>query len=365
VIGSRLPRVIVGEAELTTFAHYVAGLDLLMSALALLLLWSRRRSILDLWLMIAICARVLALVTPALLISSRYTLGVYGIRLYLIVSAVAVLIALLWQTGSLYAQLVRSHMTLLHERNNKMLKLEAMAASIDHELKQPLAAIATNGNAALRFLGRERPDLEEAQVGLERIVSDSHRMGAILTNIRRLFSRADVSTHPVDLNKIVRRALDFLHEDLTKHRINTRVDLLAEMPQVLGNDTQLEEVLINLISNAIQAMDMSADRIRMLQISTELRDRETIAISVADTGPGIDSSTLSSLFEPFTTSKPKGTGLGLALSRMIVESHNGEISASNIGGGAKFEITLPAEKAKRSRMDAFEAIKVQGDVNSI
>ena len=282
-----LPRVIVGEAELTNFAHYAAGLDLLMSVLGLLLLWSHRSSILDLWLMIAVCASILALVTPALLISSRYTLGVYGIRVYLIVSAVAVLIALLWQTGSLYAQLVRSNMMLLHERNNKMLRLEAMAASIAHELRQPLAAIVANGNAALRFLGRERPDLDEAQAGLERMVSDSHRMSDILTNICRLFTRAEVNTHQLDLNKVVRQVVDLLHEDLTKHKINTRVDLLAEMPQVLGNNTQLEEVLINLINNAIQAMDMSADRNRMLRISTELRDRETIAISVADTGPGI------------------------------------------------------------------------------
>jgi signal transduction histidine kinase len=339
-----LPRVIVGEAELTNFAHYIAGLDLLMSALALLLLWSRRRSILDLWLMIAVCARILALVTPALLISSRYTLGVYGIRLYLIVSAVAVLVALLWQTGSLYAQLVRSHMIVLHERNNKMLKLEAMAASIDHELKQPLAAIATNGNAALRFLGRERPDIEEAQAGLQRIVSDSHRAGDILTNIRRLFSRADVGTHQVDLNKLVRRVLDLLQEDLTKHRINTRIELLAEIPQILGNNTQLEEVVINLVNNAIQAMDMSTDGSRMVRISTELGDGETVSISVADTGPGIESSKISSIFEPFTTSKPNGTGLGLALSRMIVESHNGEISVSNTERGAKFEVRLPIER---------------------
>jgi signal transduction histidine kinase len=363
--GKVIPPLIAGEAGLTGFTHVVAGFDLLTSVIALLILWSRRRSTLDLWLMIAVWARILALVTPALLVSSRYALGVYGLRLYLIVSALAVPIALLWQTGSLYAQVIRSNMMLLHERNNKLLKIEAMAASIAHELKQPMAAIAINGSAALRFLGREKPDLEEVREAVARMVGDSHRLDDILTQIRRLFSRADVKMQLVDLNNVVRQVLRLLGGELARHKISARVDFQTETPRVFGNDTQLEEVLINVIQNAIQAMEMITDRGRILRISTELRDHQTVVLSVADTGPGIDSNKMSSIFDPFITSKQNGTGLGLALSRMIIEGHNGEISVSNSDRGAKFDITLPTERANRPRAEVFEATKLQSDLNSI
>lgn len=351
-----VPPLIVDGGGLTGFARIVAGFDLSMSVFALLFLLSRRTSTLDLWLMIAICASILALVTPAMLVSSRYALGIYGLRLYLIVSAVAVPWALLWHTGSLYAQVVRSNMMLLHERNNKLLKIEAMAASIGHELKQPMAAIALNGGAALRFLRRETPDLDEVGKALMRMMDDNERLDNILTNIRRLFSRAEVKMQLIDLNTVARRVLRLLEDELAKHRITTRVDFDAEIPRVSGNSTQLEEVLINLVQNAIQAMEMIAGRGRMLRIGTELRENRMIVLSVADTGPGIDPKKMSSIFDPFTTSKATGTGLGLALSRMIIEDHNGEISAFNSDRGAVFEITLPAEGAERSRAKAMEEL---------
>jgi signal transduction histidine kinase len=363
--GKVLPPLITGEAGLTSFAHVVAGFTLLISVLALLLLLSHRSSTLDLWLMIAICASILALVTPALLVSSRYALGVYGIRLYLIVSAIAVPMALLWHTGTLYAQVIRSNMMLLHERNNKLLKIEAMAGSIAHELKQPMAAIALNGSAALRFLGREKPDLEEVRDAVKRMIGDSDRLDDMLTHIRRLFSRGEVKMQSVDLNNVVRRVLRLLEDELTKHRISARADFQTEVLRILGNSTQLEEVLINLIQNAIQAMEMITGRVRMLRISTELRQNQTVLLSVADTGPGIDSNKMSSIFDPFTTSKPTGTGLGLALSRMIIEGHGGEISVSSGDHGAKFEITLPTERANRPRAEIFEATKLQSDLDSI
>jgi signal transduction histidine kinase len=152
----------------------------------------------------------------------------------------------------------------------------------------------------------------------------------------------------VDVNAVVRRVLRLLEDELAKHRISARVDLETEVPRIFGHSTQSEEVLINLVQNAIQAMEMITDRGRMLRIGTELRENQTVVVSVAGTGPGIEPNKMSRIFDPFTTSKPTGTGLGLALSRMIIEGHNGEISVSNGVPGAQFEITLPVEKRDSS-----------------
>jgi signal transduction histidine kinase len=234
---------------------------------------------------------------------------------------------------------------LQRERNNKLMTLEAMAGSIAHEIRQPLAAIATNGIAALRFVRRSPPDLEEVQSALNRMVSGSHRASDVLESVRTLFKRADLEPHPVDLNDIARTALHALSEELTNHGITTRTELAPELPLVPGHSGQLQEVILNLVQNAIDAMDSVSSQTRVLRVSTESHGSETIAVSVQDSGPGIDPEKISTIFDAFVTTKSHGMGLGLAICQMIVGRHEGKLSASPAEPrGSVFRVLLPVGK---------------------
>jgi C4-dicarboxylate-specific signal transduction histidine kinase len=233
-------------------------------------------------------------------------------------------------------------MMLQRERNNKLMNLEAMAASISHEVKQPLAAIVMRGGAALRFLGRERPDLDEARLALKGIINEGRRASQIFDNLRVLFGKTGRAHEPIDVNEVTREALRTLRSDLMDHDITTRAELASELPLVMGHRGQLQEVIVNLVHNAIEAMDTVKDNPRVLQVTTEQHDGKII-LAVEDSGPGIDPQKLESIFEAFVTTKPNGMGLGLAICRMIVEQHGGELFASPAHSrGSVFRIVLPA-----------------------
>jgi signal transduction histidine kinase len=232
------------------------------------------------------------------------------------------------------------------ERENKLMNLEAMAASIGHEVRQPLSGIASNGNAALRFLAQVPPNLEEAQSALNRIVRDSHRASQVFDNIRALFGTSDRGQEQIDVNELVRGALQILGEELTAHAVTTRVDLTSQMPPISGHKGQLQEVFINLIHNAIEAMDAVEDGRRALQVRTEHDGSNSITVAVEDSGPGISSAQLESIFNAFVTTKPQGMGLGLAICRMIIERHDGRLSAAPAHPhGSVFRVVLPAAKS--------------------
>jgi signal transduction histidine kinase len=244
------------------------------------------------------------------------------------------------------AHLARSNMMLQRERNNKLMNLEAMAASISHEVRQPLAAIATNGGAAKRFLRHAPPDLEEALSALDRIVVASHRATQVFDNIRALFGSAEQRHEAIDVNEMVRVALRALRGELDEHEVATRTELTSGLPLVMGHRGQLQEVILNLARNAIEAMDAIEDRSRVLQFKTEHDDRDAIAVALQDTGPGIDPEKLDAIFDAFVTTKPKGMGLGLAICRMIIDRHNGQLTASSDGkSGALFRFVLPIKSA--------------------
>jgi signal transduction histidine kinase len=238
-------------------------------------------------------------------------------------------------------ELGRSIAALQRERSNKLMNLEAMAASIGHEVRQPLAGIATNGSAALRFLGHAPPDLDEVRDALDRMVKDSHRASQVFDNIRALFGRADQKHEPIDVNDLVRDVLHALHEELLN--VTTQAALTSELPPVLGHRGQLQEVLVNLVRNAIEAMDSVKSGPRVLQVSAERHGDNAVIVAVEDSGPGIDPTQLESIFDAFITTKAHGMGLGLALCRMIIERHAGHLSvASAHPRGAVFRVVLPA-----------------------
>ena len=231
------------------------------------------------------------------------------------------------------------------ERENKLMNLEAMAASIGHEVRQPLSGIASNGSAALRFLAQAPPNLEEARSALNRMVRDSHRASEVFDNIRALYRTSDRGREPIDINELASGVLQVLGEELEAHGITARADLASRLPPVSAHKGQLQEVLINLIHNAIDAMGAIEEDRRLLQVRTERDGANSIVVAVEDSGPGIDPKQLDSIFSAFVTTKPNGMGLGLAICRMIIERHDGRLSAVPAHPrGSIFRVVLPAER---------------------
>jgi signal transduction histidine kinase len=239
-------------------------------------------------------------------------------------------------------QLGSSVMELQRERNNKLMNLEAMAASISHEVRQPLTSIVANSRAAQRFLGHSPPNVEEALPALNRIIGDSHRASQVFDNIRALFGKADEGHEPINANELIRDVVTGFQGDLEQHEITARVKLQEDLPKIVAHKGQLHQVLINLVRNAIEAMQADKNDHRALQVSSERHDGDKIILSIEDSGPGIDPKHAENIFEAFVTTKSHGMGVGLALCRMIIERHSGELSVSPAQPhGSIFRIALP------------------------
>jgi len=233
------------------------------------------------------------------------------------------------------------------ERNNKLLNIEAATASIAHEVRQPLAAIVMNGNAALRFLGMASPDLEQLRAIIASIILDCHRAGEVFESISALFRRVDQTQLPIDVNEIVLDVLQSLRGELMDHGVTTQTELRSDLPLVAGHRGQLRQVFSNLIHNAVEAMDSVKDRGRVLRVRTNLHGRDAISVAVEDSGPGVDPNQLKSIFDAFVTTQATGMGLGLAICRMIVQRHGGQLSALSDGNnGTRFQFDLPIVSEK-------------------
>jgi PAS domain S-box-containing protein len=228
------------------------------------------------------------------------------------------------------------------ERDNKLMNIEAVTASITHEVRQPLAAIAMNGGAALQFLERVPLDIDRARAILNQMLGDCHRVSEVFDTIRALFRRVDQKREPTFVNEIVVDVLQSMRGELEDHRVTTETELAPELQRVDGHRNQLRQVIFNLIHNAIESMDNTTNRSRVLRVITKSQDSDAIIVAVEDSGPGINPKDLDSIFDPFITTKPDGIGLGLAICRMIVERHDGKLSASSDGeNGARFQLVLP------------------------
>lgn len=314
----------------------------ILSGVAMVLLWSRRQAALDLWLLVVLEAWML----NAFLFNKfveRFSLFWYCGRVFAALASIFVLLFLLSETMLLYGRLARSHMEVERERNNKLLNVEAITAAISHEIKQPLTAIAANGGAALAMLGKAPPDLRELKASLRDIVEDSDRISGALGGIRSLVRRVDQEQGPVDVNELVLDVLQSLRSELTDHDISVCPELAAGLPSIRGNRHQLQQVILNVIHNSIEAMDATMDRNRVLEVRTAMRGEDAVVLAVRDSGPGIKAEHLDGIFEAFVTTKAHGTGLGLAICRAIVERHGGRLTASSDGrNGALFEVVLPA-----------------------
>jgi C4-dicarboxylate-specific signal transduction histidine kinase len=222
-----------------------------------------------------------------------------------------------------------------------------LTSSLTHELNQPLTAIVTNAQAALRFLLRETPDFLEVEGALREIARDGKRSGEIMHRLRKLLKRSEIDQSAVDLNEVALEIVALVQADFTAAGVSLTHDLARDLPLVMGDRIQLEQVVLNLLANGLEAAKDLTGRVRTVQIATRQEDGGGVGLTIRDSGPGLSPEILSRLFEPFFTTKPKGMGMGLAVSKSIIEAHEGRIWAEpQQDGGAVFHLSLPAAGEK-------------------
>jgi signal transduction histidine kinase len=341
------------QTSFAPLAFYATGANLLLGVLALILLWKWGRSIFDMWLMVTLWALIMELV----IISGRFTVGWYFSRGLLVLVSAIVLIVMLGETFVLNTKLMRMSMLLQRERNNKLANIDVVVGAIAHEVRQPLAAIVMQTDVARRWLDRTPPDLGEARTSLESIHDAGMRAGDVFGTIRALFINSDADKQLFDINSLILHASTLLSEELKAHSIEVRLQQTRDLPLILGHKSQLQEVILNLVQNAIDAMSSVSHRPRILLVRTDRRGHEAVVISVEDTGLGISPEKMSTIFDKFVSTKVKGMGLGLAICKSIVESHHGQLAVSSgINGGARFEVILPTDPtAQLSRNELPES----------
>jgi PAS domain S-box-containing protein len=225
---------------------------------------------------------------------------------------------------------------------NRVMTVGELTALIAHEINQPLAAIVMNGNAARRWLALDPPNLAKARDSAELIIRDGERASQVIARIRALLKKSPPSKTLLDVNEFVIEVVDLIQSEMVRNTVRLRVEFADDLPRIPGDRIQLQQVLLNLIVNAIEAMLAIGDRERALLIATDIFDSSELRIAVRDNGPGIDSQKADHLFDAFSTTKPEGMGMGLAISRSIIEAHGGRLwTESNEEFGATFQFTLP------------------------
>jgi PAS domain S-box-containing protein len=228
-------------------------------------------------------------------------------------------------------------------RISRITMMGELTASLAHEVNQPIAAAATDANTCLRWLARDQPDLEEARAAASRVVKDAARAAEIMSGIRSLFQKEISQRELVDVNEIIRGMIELLLGEATRHSISLRIELSEDLPRIMGDRVQLQQVTMNLIINSIDAMK-DVDGTREIAIASQRAENEQLQVSVSDTGIGLPSQQADQIFNAFFTTKPHGTGMGLRISRSIVESHGGRLwAADNPPRGACFAFTLPTK----------------------
>jgi len=226
-------------------------------------------------------------------------------------------------------------------RVNRVATMGQLTASIAHEVSQPIAAAMANARAALRWLGADPPNLEEIRLALSRIIEDGERGRVIIDRIRGLVKKAQLGKDKVDINNNILDVVALIHNEVLKHGISLQTDLATGLPTIEADRIQLQQVILNLLLNAVEAMNRIDDGARELRISTKPDASNSVLVTVRDTGLGLDPKAAERLFEPFYTTKPEGMGMGLAICRTIIEAHGGRLWATaNEPRGAVFQFVV-------------------------
>jgi C4-dicarboxylate-specific signal transduction histidine kinase len=227
---------------------------------------------------------------------------------------------------------------------SRLMTLGELTASISHEVNQPIAAVVTNGQVCLRLLALETPRPDDVRTTVERIVRDANRASEVIQRIRALAKRSEPQMVSLDINDVIREATLLVQREVLSHGVSLRTELSSALPHVLGDRIQLQQVVINLLINGVEAMASITDRPREIIIRSQLHEDGLVLVAVLDSGIGIDSETAEKLFSAFFTTKPGGMGMGLSISRSIIRAHGGRLWVSpNADHGAAFQFTVPID----------------------
>jgi signal transduction histidine kinase len=338
-----LPSFYTTDVRLQTrFGNQVNFALSLWVATALAVLLFRRRTILDLWLMVTLLAWMPNFLVAALSSSVRFSVGWYAARGFVLIASCMVLTGLLTETTFLYSRLASAIISKRRERTNRILSVDAVSAAIAHELRTPLGAIALNASTALSQLRSNPPELEEMDDILSDIEAESHRAGAIISSMRELTTKTTDRRELIQVEDIAQLVLRLLQYDLLINDVSVSTEFQGDLPDVHLDDMQLQQVLVNLIRNAIDAMSSVPPQARRLHLTTGLDGHSTVLLSVQDSGPGIPVEDRERIFDPFFTTKSGGTGLGLAICFTVVANHGGKLRlVKSDSGGSIFEIAIP------------------------
>jgi signal transduction histidine kinase len=237
---------------------------------------------------------------------------------------------------------------------NRMATAGELSAAIAHEIRQPITGMVTMANAALRWLSRDNPEIGRARDAMNKVVAAGHQASDVITNVHDLFGKDTQEKTLTDLNTLIQSVLSVVSIDLRKQNIKTQVNLSEQLPPVVGNQVQLQQVILNLVMNAIESMDSAEPRV--LSIKSETTEHNGVHVSIADTGKGIDIANLNRIFKPMFTTKTRGMGMGLSICKSIIESHNGRVwMSANAPKGSVFHFELPHGERKPDLSDRMPA----------
>ena len=337
-----LPSLFVDQTRMTPFLQYLAGAMWLINAVALVLLLARMRTILDAWLVVTLFVSLPDLSLSFFYDVVRYSVGWYTARSYALIASCMVLIVLLVETTMLYTRLASAMILQRRERVHRLLSVDEATAAIAHEIKQPLGAMSLNCDTALECLKATPLDLEELRSCLTDVKNDNKRANEIVAAIRGLFKTTARQKTMVEINRLVREVLRMVENDLNVHGVIVSTEFQEDVPQIMADPIQLQQVILNLVKNAIDAIAIGPTTVQAIRLITTYNGNSVVSLYVQDSGPGITTENETQLFDPFFTTKPSGMGLGLSISRRIIEDHGGNLRlAETSSKGCSFEIALP------------------------
>ena len=327
----------LNHANLVTVNYALIALAIVATAM----LFRQQKSVLDMWLLVALSGWLIQSLM-LLLIEGRFTAGWYGLFGSLMFSHLVVMLALIAESSRLYARLALSTAARNREREARLMSMDAVAAAFSHEVGQPITGVLLNAVGSLNWLARPRPDVGMAIQSLHTTIEAGRRAADSMKTIRSIFADRPGRTTEFSLTDLVRETASLLDGELAGERISLQLVLDEALPPIRADRLQMQLVLVNLVTNAIESLDGKGGRPRRIAIRTMRLDGEGVLLEVCDTGSGIGPEAMEHIFDAFYTTKATGTGLGLSLCRTIVEEHGGRLWASQRGEyGAIFHMQLP------------------------
>lgn len=344
IIGhDQLPPLFVDRMHIDRTTLVVANsilIGLVLAAMAALF-W-QRKSVLDLWLLVALSAWLMQL--PLSLGEwGRFTLSYYAQFALMPVANLILMVALITESSRLYARLALSTAARKRERDTLLMSMNAMAATFSHEIGQPLTAVTTNAKAGLNFLTRSKPEVDKAIEALRASLDAGKLTVDVIRSVRSMAAKEPGRFTEFSVNEVVRDTAALLERELATARIALKLDLEEQVPAIQADRIQVQQVLVNLLVNAIESLGETRSRDRRIEVRSSVLDDRAVLIEVSDTGRGIESDDLERVFETFVTTKATGSGLGLPISRILAEEQGGRLWASQRSGrsGATFHLQLP------------------------